>query len=289
LPLPADLQLLDAHLAASEARLGDVTPGAEKQVVWGATGKRRAPWAVVYLHGFSATRQELAPVPEWVAQGLGGHVFYARLAGHGRPGAAMGKMKVAQWRADALEALAIGALLGERVLVMGASTGATLATWAALQPAGRGVAAWVLVSPNFRPKDPWAGLMNWRWGRWLVAWVNGGMRRSTPRGPAQARFWTHEYPSRALFPMMQLVRQVRASALEEVAAPVLMFLSPRDSVIDVAEARRAFERFSHPAKRLIEVLDSASVGQHVLAGDIEAPQSSRPMAEQVLSFVRSLP
>lgn len=286
--LPSQLDQLDAHLAAAEARLLDVTPGAEKQIVWGVAGRARAPWAVIYLHGFTATRQEMAPLPELLAQGLGGHVFYTRLTGHGRPGAAMAGMSVAQWQADALEALALGHKLGEKVLVMGTSTGATLAAWAALQPQGRDVAAWVMVSPNFGPKDRFAALINWSWGRALIHWVHGGVMRYQPGNATKARFWTHEYPTSALGPMMSLVNQVRASRLESVKAPLLMLLSPRDSVINVADARAAFKRFGSAIKCLIEVDYSESAGQHVLAGDIEAPKATSTMVAQVLAFVQGL-
>lgn len=279
---------LDAELAAAEARFGDVTPGTEKHIVWGPLGHVRAPWAVIYLHGFTATRQEIAPLPERVAQGLGGHCFYTRLAGHGRPGAAMADMTVAHWQADALEALAIGHRLGERVLVIAASTGATLAAWAAQQTEGQGVAAWVLLSPNFGPQDPWAALMNWAWGRWLVRVATGGTRRSKPSSPQTAPFWTHEYPSVALFPMMALVRQVRASALEDIRAPVLVFYSPRDRTINVRQVCAAFARLGSADKQLIEVNDSDSVGQHVLAGDLLAPKSTAPLVAQVLAFVARL-
>ena len=289
--LPASLDQLDAHLAAAEARVGDITPGAEKQIVWGPGGRQRAPWAVVYLHGFSATRQEIAPVPELVARELGGHVYYARLAGHGQPGEAMGRMTVAQWKADALEALAIGHQLGERVLVMGTSTGATLAAWSAQRPEGRDVAAWVMVSPNFGPKDRFADVINWPWGQQLARWIRGETMRVPPRDPPhplKERFWTQEYPTAALFPMMALVARVRDSALDSIKAPLLMMLSPRDQVIDVNAARAAYARFGSTNKQLIEVDYSQSPGQHVLAGAIESPEASAPMAAQVLEFVRGL-
>lgn len=286
-PPPASLEALDAHLAAREAALGNVIPGTEKRIVWGAGGKQRAPWAVVFLHGFSASRQELAPLPELVAQGLGGHVFYTRLAGHGQPGEALGKATVADWKADALEALAIGQLLGERVLVIGNSTGATLAAWLAQQEAARQVAAYVMVSPNFGPKDPWAQVINWPWGRQLARLVQGPERSYPPRSELKARYWTHRYPTEALFPMMALVDHVHRSPLEWIQAPLLMLVSPRDSVISVEAAQAAFRRFGSPAKKLIEVNYSESLGQHILAGDIEDPKASAPMAQQILDFVRA--
>ena len=284
--LPDRLDQLDGYLAASEARWGDVRPGTEKTIIWGAVGQQRAPWAVVYLHGFTATRQEMAPLAERVAAGLGGHVFYTRLAGHGRPELAMEGMRLKQWKADVREALAIGSLLGERVLVIGCSTGATLAAWAALKT--KAVDAWVMVSPNFRPKDPFSALLNWRLGRWLARQVHGRMMGEPASSEARRRFWTSRHPTSALFPMMTLVAQVRASRLDKVTAPLLMLYSPRDTVIHVPALRAAFERFGSQPKQLIEVHYSESPGQHVLAGDIDAPLATPRMAAEILAFVRQL-
>lgn len=59
--LPADL---DAYLAQSEAQFDDIVPGAEKTIVWSGEPGQKTPLSVIYLHGFSATRQEIAPLPE---------------------------------------------------------------------------------------------------------------------------------------------------------------------------------------------------------------------------------
>ena len=88
-PPPADLAELDGWLHASEAAFTDLRPGTNKGIVWHGADRQRRPWAVVYLHGFSASRLETAPLAEVVAQALGAHVFYTRLTGHGRGGQAM--------------------------------------------------------------------------------------------------------------------------------------------------------------------------------------------------------
>ena len=61
-----------------------VVPGAEKRITW-FQGKEnsRTEFAVIYLHGFSATRQELSPVPELLATKLQANLFETRLHGHG--------------------------------------------------------------------------------------------------------------------------------------------------------------------------------------------------------------
>lgn len=282
----SDLRALESRLAQSEAALGDVVPGTEKHIAWGTAGAVKAPWAVVYLHGFSATRQETAPLAEQVASGLGGHVFYTRLTGHGRPAEHLGRATVAEWKADALEALAIGQQLGEHVLVIGTSTGATLAAWLAQQPQADKVAGWIWVSPNFGPKDSRAEIVNWPWGQTLARWINGETVPSHPGNELEARYWTQNYPTSSIFPMMALVAQVRDSALADIRQPVLMLYSPRDTVINVKEAEAAFARLGSARKQVVAIDYSQSKGQHVLTGAITDPSSVDRMAAQILQFVR---
>lgn len=116
--LPADL---DNYLAAREATVGGIVPGTEKRILWaGAKGVRTA-WAVVYLHGFSATSEEIRPVPDVVAKGLGANLYFARFAGHGLGPDRFAGPSVNDWMIDVAEALAIGKRIGERVLVIATS------------------------------------------------------------------------------------------------------------------------------------------------------------------------
>jgi alpha-beta hydrolase superfamily lysophospholipase len=125
LQLPADL---DQYLAASEARYPDITANTEKIIIWAYPDKRKTALSVIYPQGFSATRQETAPLSDEIAKQLGANLFYTRLTGHGRSGAAMAEASVNDWLNDSQEALQIGAQLGEHVVVIATSTGATLAT-----------------------------------------------------------------------------------------------------------------------------------------------------------------
>jgi hypothetical protein len=70
--LPADL---DGYLARSEAGYGDIVPGTEKTIVWASASKSRTPLSIVYLHGFSASRQECAPLPQLLARSLGANLY----------------------------------------------------------------------------------------------------------------------------------------------------------------------------------------------------------------------
>jgi pimeloyl-ACP methyl ester carboxylesterase len=129
--LPEDL---DGYLTQSEAQYADIVLGAEKTIIWADESKKqKTDYAIVYIHGFSATRQEIAPVCDILAKQIGANLFYARLRGHGRGAEAMGRATANEWMNDMVEALVIANRLGEKVLVIGNSTGATLAVWAAMQ------------------------------------------------------------------------------------------------------------------------------------------------------------
>ena len=283
--LPADL---DAYLAQSEARYPDITPGAEKTIVWAHPDRRKTALAVVYLHGFSASRQETAPLSDEIAQQLGANLYYPRLNGHGRSGAAMAEASVNAWLNDTEEALQIGQRLGERVIVIATSTGATLATWLATQPHSDKVLAYALISPNFAPKDPAAQVLTWPWAEHFVPLLLGPEHQWQPRNAEQARYWNHRYPVQALLPMMGLVEYVRELPLESIQAPLLVIYSPEDKVVSPAATEQAFARFGSPHKQLLALADTQDDSHHVLAGRVLSPRDTPRVEAAILAFVKPL-
>lgn len=284
-PVPA-IGELDDWLAKSEAAVGDITPGAERAIVWAdPASKARTPLSVVYLHGFTATRAEVAPLADRVAAALGANLYYARLAGHGRPGAALGEVHAGQWLADAIEALAIGERLGERVVLMGGSTGASLAIWLAAHAEARAsIEALVLMSPNFGPRDRRGWMLTWPWGAQILDRVQGAERSWTPRNEGHGRYWTTRYPSRVLLEMMALVDVVDDIGPEAIDARALVIWSPHDPVVE-SELSAAWVA-EDDRRTGLRVDDSIEGGDHVLAGDILAPARTARFTEAIVAFVR---
>ncbi|VXA93489.1 Esterase/lipase [Pseudomonas sp. 8BK] len=284
--LPADL---DRYLAETEARYPDITPGAEKTIVWAHPDQRQTDLAIIYLHGYSATRQETAPLSNQLAKQLGANLFYTRLNGHGRSGAAMAEASVHDWLQDSQEALQIGQRLGKQVLVIGTSTGATLATWLALQGDNPQVLAYIMVSPNFAPKDPAATVLTWPWATHFVPLLLGPEHQWQPRNAEQARFWTHRYPVQALLPMMALVKYVREQPLEQISAPILTIYSADDQVVSPDEIKTVFTRLGSAHKQLIALEDTQDPSHHVLAGDILSPRDTARVSLAIMQFLKALP
>jgi esterase/lipase len=287
---PQDISQLADWIQQSEAAFPDIKPGNAKGIVWAAEPGQRTHWAVVYIHGFSASRLETAPLAEVVASQLGANVFYTRLSGHGRAnGDAMGEATPQDWMADTLEAVQIGQTLGERVLVISCSTGGTLATWLGTSADAARVSAHVFVSPNFGPKDKRSEIVNAPWGKHIALLVQGKTRSWTPESAQEANAWTPSYPTKAIFPMMALVKNVRDSDLSLFQTPVLVLYSERDETVDTTELKAAFTRLGSARKSIEPVAYSKSTGQHVLAGAIQDPQAVAPMAETIVQWLKSLP
>lgn len=289
--VPTDPARLSTWIAQREAAAADLRPHAAAGIVWARPGAPgRTPLSIVYLHGFSATRLETAPLMDSVAADLGANLYYTRLTGHGRDGAAMAEATVASWAQDARDALAVGQAIGERVVLVGTSTGGTLALWAAAEaPERDALAAVVLMSANLGPSDPRSTILTWPWGGAIARVVNGPEHSFEPANDAQALGWTTRYPSDALLPMMALVKMVRReSLLERIEAPTLSLYSPVDQVVDTEEILTRGRDIGGSPYRLIPVRGVEDPSGHILAGEIMSPGTLSAVARQIVHFVREV-
>jgi esterase/lipase len=151
---------------------------------------------LLYFHGFSATRQEIAPVPELVARSLGANLFETRLAGHGQQREAISGIAAETWLEDGAEALAIGRALGERIIIIGTSTGATLALALAEHPDFSAVESLVLLSPNWGPAAEGSEVATGPFGPQLTRLFAGEWHEWEPANELQARYCAPRYPRR---------------------------------------------------------------------------------------------
>lgn len=281
--LPADVE---AWLQARELSFPDIRPGAQAQIAWAGAPGRVTPWSVVYLHGFSATHREIAPVPQRVAQALGANLFLARLTGHGADGAALGRATAGDWLRDLDIALAIGRRIGGRVLVIATSTGATLALLAAADPVrAAGLAGLALISPNLALASPAAVLLDLPLARHWGPWLAGRQRGFAPVNADHARWWTTDYPTAALFPMAAVMRAGRAVDPARARVPALFVINPADRVVDTGRIPDLAARWAAGADlaRLTPGPGDDPHG-HVLGGDILSPGLTGPVTDRILAF-----
>lgn len=285
---PPDLDRLEAWLADLEAAASGVTDRNRRRVVWASTAGERTPVAVVYLHGFSAGPDELSPVPQRVADALGANLFLQRLSGHGGDGSGLGGVAAADWLGDAGQAVEIGAALGDRLLVIGTSTGAVLGVLAAsdLAVADR-IDAMVLVSPNFRVAGLPGRLIEWPGVRAWGPRVVGPEHEVALRTDGQREVWLPRYPTAALAALGAVTRRARSVDLAALEIPALFFVADGDSIVDPRSARRAAARWGGPSVLVpVTLAEGDDPARHVLAGDLLSPSQTQPMVNRILAFAR---
>jgi esterase/lipase len=285
--LPDDIE---AYIKNNESRIPDIRPNTEKTILWAnPEAPAKTPIALVYLHGFSATRQEIAPVSNIVAKTLGANLFYTRFTGHGRNGNAMADITVNALLNDAVEALEVGKKLGDKVILIGTSTGGTLATWLATYDTSNSIAALVLLSPNYGPRRKESELLFLPWGNTLLQMVEGPVYQFEPYNELQQQYWTTQYPSEALLPMMGLVKLTRDKQLERIEQPVLVMYSPNDSIVSTEAIKNNYFRFASKTKTIIAITDSSDPQQHIPAGRALSPKTTQEVANHILEFIQQIP
>ena len=185
--LPEDVT---TYFLDRESVFDDIAPGVEKRIVWATEAGARAPYSLVYVHGFSATSEEVRPVPDDVARALAANLIYVRRAGHGRGGDALATATVADWAFDLDEALAVAERIGERTIVVSTSTGATLVAAALGEGREDKIDAVAMISPNFRIGDPKSAVLTFPFARYWVPPLFGKERSFEPMNEGHARYWT---------------------------------------------------------------------------------------------------
>ena len=280
--LPDDL---DLYLMNAEAKYDDIISDVEKKIIWANEVGKKTPLSVVYIHGFTATRQESVPLSDMVAKQFGANLFYTRLTGHGRGTEAMLEGDVNTWLNDANEALEIGRRIGDKVIVIGMSAGGALAFWLSTQPSAKDVEAFVLISPSFRIVDRDSRYLLWPWGGQIAELLVGKEICRKSISHEHEKYWTQCYPTRALLPLKGLVGYVRTLDFKAIKTPMLMIISPEDRVVDARETISIFSRVASDKKELVEFKDTQDPNHHNLAGDVLSPQSTRPVAEIIINFI----
>lgn len=282
--LPEDIETWLKQGERQAAERYGLIPDTRKRIRW-FSEREATPYSIVYLHGFSATRQETAPLAEIVATTLGANLFETRLRGHGRKSDALSAVHAEDWLQDAAEALAIGATLGDKVVVIGTSTGATLAAAMLDHPAMDAVDAIVMLSPNFAPRDPGAAWLTRPAGPWLARMLVGNTRSWEPHNELQARYWSTSYTVDSAVEMMRLVDLANRQLPAEIPQRMLTFLSPDDAVISPDVARRVLAETRSPQKVEIEIKEPGDPSHHVLAGDVLSSEMTPRIAGDIVEFI----
>ncbi|MBT6586074.1 MAG: hypothetical protein HON77_17385 [Gammaproteobacteria bacterium] len=279
---------LETWLTEHEAGHAGVIEGTDARIDW-ANGPAVTDLCFLYVHGFSASRQEIAPVTKRIADHFNANAVYARLAGHGLSENSM-QATAEQWLQSMVDSWEIASRVGKKVVVIATSTGAPLCVWLnehidrADQPH-----TFIFLSPNFKVRSPFGFLLTWPWADRWVHYLIGKEHRWEPENDQVARYWTHRYSSKAIIEMQKVVDWVRKLKPAPGQPPLATFYMKDDPTINHQAAINFHNTWGADHKALHPVDIDIEVPQHVFVGDISAPQRNDWCVKASIDFIHSLP
>lgn len=284
LSLPPALEDLNRYLDEKESVFSDIKPDVKKRIRWHHSEPVKTKYSIIYIHGFSASLLETAPLIERISQKLGANSFETRLKGHGRSNSAMGEATLNAWLDDVNEAIEVGSRLGEKVILVGVSTGATLSSWFAVQQDSR-ISQLIWISPNFGPANLASEVVTWPWGKEIAKMTVGSERCFVPQNDFHAAYWTYCYPTEALIPMMSSVVMARNLNLQLIQKPLLLVYSAEDKVIHLGKLKKAFTETGSVRKELLVYDQEEDQDHHILAGNVFGIASTDKLVKVITDFI----
>ena len=300
--LNAELPVVDGDIGGYVTRLESaekVRPGNEAKIIWvNDSVHAETEYVLLYLHGFSASRMEGFPVNEDFPKRYGCNAYLARLAAHGliteNPLIDMTPFRLYE---SAKLALVIAQQLGKKVIIMGTSTGGTLAIKLAADFPEM-VYGLILYSPNVQIKQKTSVLLSKPWGLQIARLNFGGKFRVTDDDQSGefCKYWYCRYRAEGPVFLQQLVD---VTMTDEVFAKVKCPLfvgyyykdeQHQDQSVEVKAALKMFDRAMTPvAMKRAQAFPEA--GSHVIAcnltsksvGEVEA--GTYRFAEDILKMV----
>jgi esterase/lipase len=276
MPEVPGINKLEEFVAAKEA-MHKLRPNNEARIVWANdTVKQKTAYSIVYLHGFSASQEEGNPVHRNIAKQFGCNLYLARLAEHGIDTIEQLLNLTADnyWR-SVQEALAIGGQIGNKVILMGTSTGGSQALQLAAAYPDK-VAALVLYSPNIAINNPNAWILNNPWGLQIARLVNGSNEIvSTDDRAIYKQYWNKPYRLEATVTLEEMLESTMTEAtFKKINQPLLLLYyykdeQHQDEVVKVSAMKQMFTEIASPEniKRAVALPNTEN---HVIASPIKS-------------------
>lgn len=232
--------------------------------------KEKTPLAILYIHGFGASRGEGEYVTDRLAKEFQANTYYVRLPGHGTNKEDHRDTKFNEYLKTAEDSFLMMDKLGDKVVVMGTSMGGLLTTYLASKYPDK-IAGIILASPYYDYKDKTGNIYNFAWGNSFVNATMGEVRKN-PKDPKDPSFqyWYYEQYFEAVQNLNDLKRVISNNEVfDKVSVPVLMFYyykseEEQDTSADVSKMLEVFDRFGsasqpNPMNKKVRVEDGAHV------------------------------
>jgi len=286
-PRPADVDLntklptissatpkqLEDEITGNEAKNKDIKPDNSSSIYWfDSSTKQKTPYAIVYLHGFSAGNKEGNPVAWDIAKKFGCNLYLPRLHAHGlNTKEPMLEYSEIAYLESAKKAVVEAYNLGNKVIIMGTSTGCTLALYIA--SGNPDIAGLIMYSPNIELFDKRSFILSMPWGLQVARTIAGGKYYSFQAPDVAKQYWTTKYRIEAILRMKNLLDETMTQeTFNKIHQPSLLCYyykneKEQDQVVSVPAMLKMYDQLGtqEPLKRKVAI---PSAGQHAIASNL---------------------
>ncbi len=291
--VPSTASALENYISQNEKE-HQLKPDNEARIIWyNDSLKNKTDYAIVYLHGFSASQFEGAPTHENIAKMFGCNLYLSRLAEHGIDTAeALVNLTAEEYWESAKQALMIGKQLGKKIILMGTSTGGTNALQlAATYPDD--IAALILLSPNIAINDPNAWILNNHWGIDIARMVKGSSYNTAQdTRPVYKQYWNYQYRLEAAVALEEyLETTMTKETFQKVKQPVLLLYyykdeNHQDPVVKVSAMKEMYGELGTAANLKREVA-MPNTGDHVIGSPFKS-HDAMGVQNEIEKFMREM-
>ncbi len=292
-PIPISGPNLEKYISAKE-QTHRLKANNQARIVWADTANRtKTPYAFVYLHGFGACQEEANPAHRLIAARFHSNLYLARLSEHGIDTTdQLIQLTPEQYWESAKEALAIGKQLGERVIIIGTSTGGSQALQlAAAFP--KEVAGLILFSPNIAINNNKAWLLTMPWGLQIARMITGGLYVNTNDSEAVFhQYWNTHFRLEAAIALQQMLHTTMIpDVFKQVHQPVLSLYfykdeAHQDPVVRVDAIKKMMKTIATPtALKREQAIPNAE--SHVIGCGLQS-KDVNGVVEASISFLREI-
>ena len=294
--LDLPLSKLPEYLAQKESRIINLKPDNQSRIIW-ADAVQKTKYCVVYLHGFSASPREGDPIHQEFAKRYGANLYIPRLAGHGiQDDDSFKNLSPKDLIESAKDAIAIGQLLGDHVILMSCSTGSTLAIYLAAENPDA-FHSLLMYSPNIDLHDSMSELLTLPWGKQLANMIIGDHRSiESIKGTESEKYWNSTYSTQGVICLKYLIEHTMTKAvISKLKQPYFLGYYYKneeafDHVVSIDKMKWFHEISGTPAnqKRMVAFPE---VGNHVMISSLKSKdlesvrKETWAFAEEVLGLL----
>jgi len=282
---------MDEYVATQEAHY-NFRSGNQAQIVWADSSNKKTPYSLVYLHGFSASQMEGNPVHRALAKRYGMNLYLPRLSEHGLKGERpLEDLTASDFVESAKEALQVGQEIGDDVIVIGTSTGATLAIYlAAFNPDL--IDGLIFYAPNIDVADSRSFLLTYPWGKELAEFLEGDELSQGMSGPEFDKYWYPTYRTSSVVELLSLIEHTMTEEIfHQVQQPTFISYyyedeENKDKIISTDAIQTFYKELGTPNHQKI-LNTSPESGNHVIISDITSKDILTPF-NQTCEFIQSV-